>query len=107
MVLTIYDRYSNDIYHCNSKTLFIIGQNIGVIRKSNIECVDIFDKKGIRKTWYCLEYVLKHPEIFKPLLICNIGMVDNKDSKIFTCKNKLITLNKTNNDFWTTINESS
>lgn len=32
MILKIYDRYSNDIYHCNSKTLFIIGQNIGVIR---------------------------------------------------------------------------
>ena len=80
MILTIYDRYSNDIYHCNSKTLFIMGQNIGVIRKSNMECVDIFDKNRIRKTWYCLEYVLKHPEIFKPLLICNIGMVNNKES---------------------------
>lgn len=107
MILTIYDRYSNNVYHCNSKTLFIIGQNIGVIRKSNMECVDIFDKNGIRKTWYCLEYVLKYPEIFKPLLICNIGMVDNKEFKTFTCKNKLITLNKTSNDLRTTINESS
>ena len=91
MILIVNDRYSDNVYQCNSKTLFITGQNIGVIRNNNKDCVDIFDKNGVKITWYCLEYVLKHSEIFKPLLICNIGNVEN-NNKIFTCKNKSITL---------------
>jgi hypothetical protein len=69
-MITVYDRYSDKTWNINEHTLFILGNNILTIRKSNNECVDLRDSKGKVINWWCLEYVLKHPNKFKPIIIC-------------------------------------
>jgi len=50
--------------------LFIVGNTIATIRKSNTGCVDIRDANGKLINWWCLDYVLNHPEMFIPVVIC-------------------------------------
>ena len=74
--IIVYDRYSDKVFECHKNTVFIVGKNIAKIRKSNNECVDLLKNDGTISDWWCLEYVLKNPQIFKPLVICkDVGNV--------------------------------
>lgn len=68
-MITVYDRYSDKVYNVNPHTLFLMGNKLLTIRNNN-ECVDLRDSKGKLINWWCLEYVLKKPNVFKPIIIC-------------------------------------
>lgn len=77
--IIIEDRYSNKILECHKNTIFFVGKTVATIRKSNSKCVDILDEKGNLLSWWCLEYVLKNPEIFVPIIICkDVGSIKHK-----------------------------
>lgn len=66
--------------------LWKMGENgIAIRRWSNRECVDVFSG-GKKRTWYCIDYVRKHPEIFKPIPFCKIGTTPFTPKKILKCK---------------------
>ena len=69
-MITVYDRYYDKVWNVQPHTLFLMGNNLLTIRKNNRECVDLRDSKGKLINWWSLEYVLKHSEIFKPIVIC-------------------------------------
>ena len=87
-MITVYDRYSDKVWNVNPHNLFLMGNNLLTIRKSNNECVDLRDSKGKLINYWSLEYVLKNPNVFKPIIICkDIGKY-SKHPLIY-CKTKI------------------
>jgi len=80
--MIIKDRYSDRKFYCHESTVFSIGRDNPVlctIRKPFNDIVEILDDNRKRLQWWCLEHVLKHPEIFTPITICeDIGKISHR-----------------------------